>query len=104
MISDDSKKIRGNSFMEVKGDLFRHLKMDISKKEIQSKIQENTLDSDQGVSLDTKSQQNKSSEKNKDDQKKPHLKNGAKLELENKTDDNKVSEPKISFLKKLNLF
>lgn len=104
MITDDSKKIRGNSFMEVKGDLFRHLKMDISKKEIQSKIQENTLDSDQGVSLETKSQQKNSGKKNKNEQKKPHLKNGATLKLENDTDENKVPEPKISFLKKLNLF
>lgn len=90
--------------MEVKGDLFRHLKMDISKKEIQSKIQENTLAAEQGVSLDTKNQQKNAQQHKKEEQKKPHSKNGAKVLNQTGEDKNKPEEKKITFLKKLNLF
>lgn len=90
--------------MEVKGDLFRHLKMDISKKEIQSKIQENTLASEQGVSLDTKNQQKNAQQHKKEEQKKPHSKNGAKSLNQIVDEKNKPEVKKITFLKKLNLF
>lgn len=90
--------------MEVKGDLFRHLKMDISKKEIQSKIQENTLASEQGVSLDTKNQQKNAQQHKKEEQKKPHSKNGAKSLNQIVEEKNKPEVKKITFLKKLNLF
>lgn len=90
--------------MEVKGDLFRHLKMDISKKEIQSKIQENTLASEQGVSLDTKKQQKNAQQHKKEEQKKPHSKNGAKSLNQIVDEKNKPEVKKITFLKKLNLF
>lgn len=90
--------------MEVKGDLFRHLKMDISKKEIQSKIQENTLASEQGVSLDTKNQQKNAQQHKKEEQKKPHSKNGAKSLNQIDDEKNKPEVKKITFLKKLNLF
>lgn len=93
--------------MEIKGDLFRHLKMDISKKEIQSKIQENTLGSEQGVSLDTKNQQKNAQQQAKDENKKPQ-KNGAKKDskLDNQCSDKPITaeEKKVIFLKKLNLF